>query len=92
MATLTAQVPDEIRDRALQRLAESQTDASLEEYIASAVYALALDNVPLDAETEAKVLEGLRSPARKMSAEDWDRVLADYDAKHGTCGTNGDKG
>jgi hypothetical protein len=70
MAQLTLSIPDDLLARAKARLAESR-QSEVEEYLLSALEAIALDGTPVDNETEKKLLEGLRSPVEAMTESDW---------------------
>jgi hypothetical protein len=73
MATLTLNVPDDILDEARARLGDSSE--SVEEFLLSAIEALASEGKPIDAATEAKIREGLDSPRKRADEIDWDAKL-----------------
>ena len=74
MATVTLNVPDEILDEARARLGDASPE-SVEEFLLSALEALAAEGKPIDALTEAKIREGLNSPRKRADEIDWDAKL-----------------
>jgi hypothetical protein len=81
MTMLKLSVPDDLMRRVKARLGE-KGKANVEEYLLSVMEALTMDGEPIDAETEAKLLEGIDSPRVKMTDSDWRRKLRRYDTKH----------
>jgi hypothetical protein len=75
MANLTLSIPDDLLERARARLG-TNGESAIEEYLLSALEAIALDGTPIDKETETKLLEGLASPLEEMTQDDW-RALHD---------------
>ena len=73
MATLTLSVPDDLMRRAKARLGK-KGKADIKEYLLQVLEALTMDGMPIDAETEAKLLEGLDSPLVRMTKADWDSL------------------
>jgi hypothetical protein len=83
MATLTLTVPDDLLRRAKARLDKhGNSDKDVQEYLLSVLESLTTEGEPIDADTEAKLLEGLKSPAREMTEADWATKLDRYDARH----------
>jgi hypothetical protein len=74
MATVMLSVPDELLRRARKRLG-SKDRRGINGYLRGALEALAMEGEPLDPDTEAKLLEGLDSPLRKMTDSDWQSLL-----------------
>ena len=70
MASLTLSIPDDLLERAKARLGNNG-ESEVEEYLLSALEAIALDGTPIDKETESKLLEGLASPLEEMTESDW---------------------
>jgi hypothetical protein len=73
MATLTISVPDGVLGQAKGCLGSNGNDA-IEQYLISAIHALALDGTRIDPGTEAALLEGLGSPLEDMTRADWDAL------------------
>ena len=82
MATLTLNVPDELLRGAEERLAR-RGGGAIEDYLLSALEALRLEAQPIDAETEAKLLQGLQSPLIEMTDADWEGLHRRCDRRHG---------
>jgi hypothetical protein len=72
MATVSISIPDQLKDTAESRAREAGFD-SLSDYLCALLMAEAGE--PLDAETEAKLLEGLASPAREITRADWEEKM-----------------
>jgi hypothetical protein len=64
--TVTISLPRDVKELAEAEAARS--GHSLDEYVARLILSQA--DQPVDAETEAALLKGLNSPARKFSSED----------------------
>ena len=80
MATVTISVPDDVLQAAKQRVGQ-RGKGTLEECLVNFVRALTLEGEPLDAETEAALLEGLESPLEEMTDVDWENKLRRYEAR-----------
>jgi hypothetical protein len=55
--------------------------ATIEEYLVTFIHSLTMEGEPIDAETEAGLLEGLDSPLEEMTDADWDAKLRRYDER-----------
>lgn len=83
MGKITIDIEDDVLAEARER-ALLGGYANIEEYLVGAVLALRDEGKPLDAETEAAVLEGLNSPLEEMNDSDWQelRERAESHRKH----------
>ena len=89
MATISISVPDEVLREAKARVGK-RGHATVEEYLLSFIHALALEGEPIDAETEAALLEGLDSPLVEMTGADWEAKLRRYDERRRGARSRGD--
>ena len=74
MATLTLTVPDRLLRSAKARLGK-RGPGEIKEFLLSAIEALALEGTPVSPEERRKLMEGVRSPARRMTDADWDALM-----------------
>ena len=81
MATVTLSVPRELLRRASARLARDGREG-VQEFLLSALESLALEGQPIDSETEAKLLEGLKTPLIEPDEAHLQAKLRRYDARH----------
>jgi len=97
MPRVTLDLPEELQSK-LKARAEESGHASVEEHIAALIRAdideptgdQAPDSVAVrsDADLEAKLLEGLQSPASEMTSRDWDEMRQRFLARHSSSGSN----
>jgi hypothetical protein len=66
MPTVTLSLPQDVKE--LAEAEAARAGRSLDEYVARLIVSQA--DRPIDAETEAELLKGLRSPGREFSAAD----------------------
>ncbi len=88
MATISICVPDHLLRQARSRVSK-RGHATVEDYLLSFIHALALEGEPIDAATEAALLEGLDSPLVEMTDADWDAKLVRYDQRRRTARSRG---
>ena len=97
MPRVTLDLPDDLQSK-LKVRAEESGHASVEEHIAALIRAdldeptagKAPDSVTVrsDADLEAKLLEGLQSPASEMTPRDWDEMRKRFLDRHSASGSN----
>jgi hypothetical protein len=81
MATVTLSVPDKLLRRAMSKL-NCKDEADLQELFIQLLVARAMDGMPIDKLTEAKLLEGLDSPLVEMNEASWKAKLQRYATRH----------
>jgi hypothetical protein len=99
MPRVTLDLPEELQSK-LKARAEESGHASVEEHIAALIRAdidtdeSTGDKTPnsvtvrSDADLEAKLLEGLQSPASEMTSHDWDEMRKRFLDRHSASGSN----
>jgi antitoxin ParD1/3/4 len=93
MARLTLDLPEDLRSK-LQARANETGHASIEEHVAALIRAdLQADygapdplKVRSQDDLEARLLEGLQSPASEMTDADWDDMRQRFQARHPATG------
>lgn len=82
MATVTLTVPDGLMQDLEARLGEHGTSV-IKSYLIARLQDLAYpEGMPIDAETEAALREGIESPLIEMTDVDWEAKVRRYAERH----------